>query len=95
MKPEAIFRLGPADMSVLMALASGRTVTAPSAQRVRLEMLELVHDGPNGLRITPMGRKLLSEGRCKPMKQGTEPRTSAVKRDALGRRRQNQRNTGF
>jgi hypothetical protein len=43
------------DIKVLKSLLRGAAPTVSSAHRVRLEMLGLIVDGTEGLRITPKG----------------------------------------
>jgi hypothetical protein len=80
-------RISAEEQRLLRALSVGQTVKLPSAHRLRLELLGLLHDGPSGPRLTPLGRRHAEaavtedEGKTKETKGGT-----VIKRDRLGRR---------
>lgn len=85
--PTAQVRISAEEQRLLRALSVGQTVNLPSAHRLRLELLGLLHDGPNGPRLTPLGRRYaeaaVTEDEAKGGITGNEP---VVKRDRLGRR---------
>jgi hypothetical protein len=85
--PTAQVRISAEEQRLLRALSVGQTVKLPSAHRLRLELLGLLHDGPNGPRLTPLGRRHAEaavtddESKALSSKDGT-----SIKRDRLGRR---------
>ena len=85
--PTAQVRISAEEQRLLRALSVGQAVSLPSAHRLRLELLGLLHDGPTGPRLTPLGRR-----HAEAAVTDDEPRVrggdseSAVKRDRLGRR---------
>lgn len=85
--PTAQVRISAEEQRLLRALSVGQTVKLPSAHRLRLELLGLLRDGPNGPRLTPLGRRYaetaVTEAENKDGSAGNGP---AVKRDRLGRR---------
>lgn len=85
--PTAQVRISAEEQRLLRALSVGQTVMLPSAHRLRLELLGLLHDGPNGPRLTPLGRR---HAEAAVPDEETRPRSAetdgAVKRDRLGRR---------
>ena len=85
--PTAQVRISAEEQRLLRALSVGQTVQLPSAHRLRLELLGLLHDGPTGPRLTPLGRRhaesAVTEEEAKHRNSESE---SAVKRDRLGRR---------
>jgi len=85
--PTAQVRISAEEQRLLRALSVGQTVTLPSAHRLRLELLGLLHDGPSGPRLTPLGRRYaeaaVTEDESKARSTEGEP---TVKRDRLGRR---------
>jgi hypothetical protein len=87
--PEA--RLGPQETAILRALANGKDVRVTSTQRLRFEMLGLIHDTADGVKLTPQGRKLLSEQLAAPLQPAIMDMDAKVKRDVRGRRLGNQR----
>lgn len=50
-------RISVREIEMLKALAAGEAGFVTSSHRLRLEMLGLVLDGPNGLRLTGAGRE--------------------------------------
>lgn len=85
--PTAQVRISAEEQRLLRALSVGQTVKLPSSHRLRLELLGLLHDGPNGPRLTPLGRQhaeaAVTEDDAKARGNENE---STVKRDRLGRR---------
>lgn len=85
--PTAQLRISAEEQRLLRALSVGQTVKLPSAHRLRLELLGLLHDGPNGPRLTSLGRRhaeaAVTQDEAK-SEGGDEG--AAVKRDRLGRR---------
>jgi len=85
--PTAQVRISAEEQRLLRALSVGQAVKLPSAHRLRLELLGLLHDGPHGPRLTPLGRRhaesAVTEEESKATTSHSEP---AVKRDRLGRR---------
>jgi hypothetical protein len=85
--PTAQVRISAEEQRLLRALSVGQTVKLPSAHRLRLELLGLLHDGPSGPRLTPLGRRHAEaavrgdEDKSVGTKAGT-----VIKRDRLGRR---------
>jgi hypothetical protein len=85
--PTAQVRISAEEQRLLRALSVGQTVRLPSAHRLRLELLGLLHDGPSGPRLTALGRRHAEaavtgdEDKIGGAKDGT-----VVKRDRLGRR---------
>ncbi len=86
--PTAQVRISAEEQRLLRALSVGQTVKLPSAHRLRLELLGLLHDGPNGPRLTPLGRR-----HAEAAVTDEETKTSRnvesdnpIKRDRLGRR---------
>ena len=50
-------RLSPLEIDILSALSRGDAPPVRSSHRLRLEMMGLVTDGPEGLRLTPTGER--------------------------------------
>lgn len=85
--PTAQVRISAEEQRLLRALSVGQPVTLPSAHRLRLELLGLLHDGPNGPRLTPLGRRHAESAVTEDEhKGGNTDGGSSVKRDRLGRR---------
>lgn len=86
--PTAQVRISAEEQRLLRALSVGQTVTLPSAHRLRLELLGLLHDGPNGPRLTPLGRRhaeaTVTDEEAKATRNAEAD--NPVKRDRLGRR---------
>ena len=80
-------RISAEEQRLLRALSVGQTVKLPSARRLRLELLGLLHDGPSGPRLTSLGRRHAEAAVTddETNKGGTKD-GSVVKRDRLGRR---------
>ncbi len=55
--PTAQMRISGEEQRLLRALSVGQAVKLPSAHRLRLELLGLLHDGPAGPRLTALGRR--------------------------------------
>ncbi len=85
--PTAQVRISAEEQRLLRSLSVGQTVKLPSAHRLRLELLGLLHDGPNGPRLTPLGRRHAEAAVTEDEgKGGSAENGSVVKRDRLGRR---------
>ena len=85
--PTAQVRISAEEQRLLRALSVGQNVRLPSAHRLRLELLGLLHDGPNGPRLTPLGRRHAEAAVTEDEnKRGSSGNGSSVKRDRLGRR---------
>ena len=85
--PTAQVRISAEEQRLLRALSVGQTVKLPSAHRLRLELLALLHDGPNGPRLTPLGRRYAEAAVTgDENKTGGAKDGAVVKRDRLGRR---------
>lgn len=83
--PTAEVRISAEEQRLLRALSVGQPVKLASAHRLRLELLGLLRDGPNGPRLTPLGRRHAEAAIAeKTPKSQDDPK--AVKRDRLGRR---------
>ena len=80
--------LGSYDIDVLRSLIRGERWDIASCHRVRLELMGLVVDGANGLRLTVDGVKASSASATCPPESSGKP----VRRlDGLGRRRPSMR----
>ncbi|TAJ90286.1 MAG: hypothetical protein EPO10_17485 [Reyranella sp.] len=85
--PDAQVRISAEEKRLLRALSVGQTVRLPSAHRLRLELLGLLHDGPSGPRLTSLGKRYAETAVTEDEnKGGSTANGSAVKRDRLGRR---------
>jgi len=85
--PTAQLRISAEEQRLLRALSVGQSVKLPSAHRLRLELLGLLHDGPNGPRLTSLGRRHAEAAVTQDEAKGGENGNgAAVKRDRLGRR---------
>lgn len=85
--PTAQLRISAEEQRLLRALSVGQTVKLPSSHRLRLELLGLLHDGPNGLRLTSLGRRHAEAAVTQEESKGSASDDgAAVKRDRLGRR---------
>lgn len=86
--PTAQVRISAEEQRLLRALSVGQTVKLPSAHRLRLEMLGLLHDGPTGPRLTPLGRRHAESAVTDEETKVARNMESEgpVKRDRLGRR---------
>ncbi len=85
--PTAQLRISAEEQRLLRALSVGQTVKLPSAHRLRLELLGLLHDGPNGPRLTSLGRRHAEAAVTQDEARGGGNDDGAtVKRDRLGRR---------
>ncbi|MBN9539614.1 MAG: hypothetical protein IKE60_26025 [Reyranella sp.] len=84
----AQMRISVEELRLLRALSVGQAVKLPSAHRLRLELLGLLHDGPAGPRLTTLGRHhvetALPDDEAK--EKVTDAPATPVKRDRLGRR---------
>ena len=78
-------RLGTHDIDVLAALARQQTPEVSSGHRLRLELLGLVRDTAQGLRLTPLGVKAATQAPTIEHEKLEEPPARRV--DALGRKR--------
>ena len=87
----ATTRLSRLEMLTLQALSAGRPVAVSSTQRLRLEMLGLTHDGPDGLEVTPEGLRLARGWRDVGGSDRARAAPEPVKRNARGRRMPNHR----
>lgn len=80
-------RISAEEQRLLRSLSVGQTVKLPSAHRLRLELLGLLRDGPNGPRLTPLGRRHAEAAVTEEEDKGSGAKDgAAVKRDRLGRR---------
>ena len=85
--PTAQVRISAEEQRLLRALSVGQAVKLPSAHRLRLELLGLLHDGPNGPRLTPLGRRHAEAAVTEEESKAAGADSGAgVKRDRLGRR---------
>jgi hypothetical protein len=85
--PTAQLRISAEEQRLLRALSVGQSVKLPSAHRLRLELLGLLHDGPTGPRLTPLGRRHAEAAVTSDETKGSRTDDgSTVKRDRLGRR---------
>jgi hypothetical protein len=86
--PTAQMRISVEEQRLLRALSVGQVVKLPSAHRLRLEMLGLLHDGPNGPRLTTLGRRQAEAALTDDEANGkvVDVPVTPVKRDRLGRR---------
>ena len=86
--PTAHVRISAEEQRLLRALSVGQTVKLPSTHRLRLELLGLLHDGPLGPRLTPLGRRHAEAAVTDEERKATRTveTESPVKRDRLGRR---------
>lgn len=84
--PTAQVRISSEEQRLLRALSVGQTVKLPSAHRLRLELLGLLHDGPNGPRLTPLGRRYAESAVVEDESRGGTENGAVAKRDRLGRR---------
>ena len=84
--PTAQMRISAEEQRLLRALSVGQTVKLPSSHRLRLELLGLLHDGPSGPRLTPLGRQHAESAVTENEPATRAENDSAVKRDRLGRR---------
>jgi hypothetical protein len=86
--PTAQVRISAEEQRLLRALSVGQTVKLPSTHRLRLELLGLLHDGPNGPRLTALGRRHAEAAVTDDERKATRTveAESPVKRDRLGRR---------
>jgi Mn-dependent DtxR family transcriptional regulator len=86
-------RLGTSDIAVLNALLHQQIPEVSSAHRLRLEMLGLVRDTAEGLRLTPAGEKAASGAPTIEHEKLEEPPPRRV--DALGRKRMLERTVNY
>jgi hypothetical protein len=86
-------RLGTNDIAVLNALVRKQTPEVSSAHRLRLEMLGLVRDTAEGLRLTPAGEKAAAYAPTIEHEKIEEPPPRRV--DALGRKRMLERMVNY
>ena len=85
--PTAQVRISAEEQRLLRSLSVGQTVKLPSAHRLRLELLGLLHDGPNGPRLTPLGRRHAEAAVTEQESKGVGTKDGAVDRpDRLSRR---------
>jgi hypothetical protein len=84
----AQMRISVEELRLLRALSVGQAVRLPSAHRLRLELLGLLHDGPAGPRLTTLGRHHVETAPIddEAKDKATDMPVSPVKRDRLGRR---------
>ena len=86
-------RLGTSDIAVLNALVRQQTPEVSSAHRLRLEMLGLVRDTAEGLRLTPAGEKAATFAPTIEHEKLEEAPPRRV--DALGRKRMLERMVNY
>lgn len=84
--PTAQVRISAEEQRLLRALSVGQTVKLPSSHRLRLELLGLLHDGPHGPRLTPLGRRHAESAVSDDEPKARAESETSVKRDRLGRR---------
>lgn len=83
-------RLSAEELRIVQALMAGEPVTLSSAHRLRLELLGLLKDGPQGPKLTDFGRRQV--GASPSNKDAAEHRSPTLdqrapaKRDRAGRR---------
>lgn len=84
----AQMRISVEELKLLRALSVGQAIRLPSAHRLRLELLGLLHDGPAGLRLTALGRHHAETAPIddEAKDKATDMPVNPVKRDRLGRR---------
>lgn len=86
-------RLGTNDIAILNALFRQQTPKVSSAHRLRLELLGLVRDTTEGLRLTPAGQKAAT---CTPTIEHEKLDAPPPRRvDALGRKRMLERTVNY
>jgi hypothetical protein len=85
-------RLSRQEIRLLRALAEGRQIHLASTHRLRFEMLGLLHDGSQGIALTPLGHRC---SRQPVADEEAEPSTAPPPRDRLGRRKANRRHSPF
>jgi hypothetical protein len=76
------------EIQILQALVRGEQPSVRSSHRIRLEMLGLVQDGPQGLTITDAGRRAATMTSTVQAETADRP---SLKVDSVGRRRMHQR----
>ncbi len=86
-------RLGTHDIDVLNALVRQQTPTVSSGHRLRLELLGLVRDTADGLRLTPAGERAATQAPTIEHEKLEEPPARRV--DALGRKRMLERTVNY
>jgi hypothetical protein len=79
-------RISMEELRVLKALSVGQPVRLPSAHRLRLEMMGLLRDGPNGPRLTELGMRQAQAAPPDAPTKAEESTGGNVKRDRKGRR---------
>jgi hypothetical protein len=80
-------RISMEELRMLKALSVGQPVRLPSAHRLRLEMMGLLRDGPNGPRLTELGMRQAQAAPPEAPTKAEEPTPDVhVKRDRKGRR---------
>ena len=86
-------RLGNNDIAVLNALLRQQTPAVNSGHRLRLEMLGLVRDTAEGLRLTPAGEKAAASAPTIEHEKLEQPPARRV--DSLGRKRMLERTVNY
>lgn len=89
-------RLGAQEHEILRAIAKSPSFPLSSTQRLRFEMLGLIEDRANGVRLTEHGRKLAHEQpEAPPPPQTMQEIHEGLPRDKRGRRLGRQRRSPF
>lgn len=83
-------RLSAEELRIMQALMTGEPVTLSSAHRLRFELLGLLKDGPQGPKLTDLGRRQVgtsaSNNDASEHTSSTSDQRAPAKRDRAGRR---------
>lgn len=77
-------RLGDDELRALRDLMMGRPTRLPSSHRVRLEMLGLLNDGPDGPKLTSLAKRYVSTEQAASTSSAASPMPEKL--DKKGRR---------
>lgn len=80
----ANMRLGAEELRILRDLLMGRPTHLSSSHRLRLEMLGLLKDGPDGFKLTDLAKSYVSVEQ--PTSESSLESSMLEKRDKAGRR---------
>jgi len=87
-------KLSDMETELLRKLVNGEAVSISSQQRVRLELLGMIKEGPKGIVVTPTGRSLARAKLAEATASGGAREINAS-RDSRGRRMPFQRRSVF
>jgi hypothetical protein len=87
--------LSDLEVELLRKVLNGEAFTMPSYQRVRLELLGVIHDRPSGIVVTPEGRRHATASPRDELSEEAQTPKETLSRDGRARRMPFQRKSIF